>query len=143
MNFDLCRSGDLESILSGLGFSIVSMPVVKSYEDGVEVSPGTQMNTEEPNSSSTFWTTPVIVGVAVGGSVAFLAAGCLVVYCILRNKRKSMSKQSAEAQNLPSRVPVAEISLRASHSKKLDPCEIIVNTGFDTPTTPNQRTAFK
>lgn len=144
INFYLCRSGDLESILSGLGYSMISMPVVKSYEDGVEVFPGTEMNAEEKTNTSTFWTTPVIIGVAVGGSVALLAASCLVVYCLLHRRRKSITtQQSVETQNLPSRAPMAEVSLRTSHSKKLDPCEIVVNTGFDTPTTPNKRTAFR
>lgn len=129
-----CRVGDLETMLGGLGYSLNGMPVITAYENGQElVMPPEQT---ESNSESTFWTTGVIIGIAVGGSVGILILLGIITFLVIRKKKRSESKSDGPG-HLSGSI-VANVSLRDSYGRKEDPVKVVIG-GYDTPTTPRNR----
>jgi hypothetical protein len=137
-----CRSGDLESMLGGLGYSMNEMPVIKAYQNGnevqTEVNPTATTSTTTTNSSSSFWTTGAIIGVAVGGSVALILLITLIVFLIIRHRKKRNADTSTGPARTFSGGMVANVTLRDSHGKRGDPVKVVIG-GYDTPTTPRNR----
>lgn len=122
-------------MLGGLGFSLNAMPVIKAYVNGKELSLPEQP--ESKDTETTFWTTGVIVGVAVGGSVALLLSASIVIFLVIRHKKRS--ENNSEASGQVSGGMVANVTLRDSYVKKDDPVKVVIG-GYDTPTTPRNRT---
>lgn len=146
-------------LFSELGLTLSAAAKIKLYKDGEEVAPlqvatiplnAPPTDTTPPTDQqgdSTFWKTPVIIGISVGGGVALLLIVGILVWFIWGRSRAN----SAAAAEIPTHKPQiqgaasAEVRLRANFSEKKpsDPCEILVKSGYDTPTTPSQRTFFK
>eukprot|EP00890_Picochlorum_soloecismus_P000809 jgi/Picsp_1/1729/NSC_05202-R1_hypothetical chitooligosaccharide deacetylase len=152
-------SGDLETVLSTLGYKIEVKPTVQIFKDGIEsplpVVPTTeakpvQQVTAPPQSSpetvqeDTFWTTTTIIAISVGGGVALLLFIGLIIFLVIRQRKKSeMSNGKDHMPKAVAGIPTADVTLRKAHLKSKDPCEIVIKSGFDTPTSPAQRTFFK
>jgi len=119
---------------------------LKQFKNGNEIPlPTTNEVQVSDDDESTFWTLPVIIGIAVGGGVVLLLLISLIIYFIVRNvrsRRREKENHNLEAQEPVSAVPTATISLRTQYSKSADPCEILVNSGYETPTTPKPRNFF-
>lgn len=124
-------------MLGGLGYSLNGMPVIKAYQNGKEVMDPEQTEQIEPSSESTFWTTGAIIGIAVGGFFALLIVIGVVTFFIIKHKRNQESRSRNIVQI--SGGMVANVSLRDSHGRKEDPVKVVIG-GYDTPTTPRNRT---
>lgn len=121
-------------MLGGLGYSLSEMPVIKAYQNGNEVTTPEQTGS---SSESTFWTTGAIIGVAVGGSVGLLLLIAALVFFIRYKKRTGSKSQTP--LTVSSGGMVANVTLRDTHTKKGDPVKVVIG-GYDTPTTPRNRT---
>lgn len=149
----------METVLSSLGYKIQAKPIVQIFKDGIEtplpVMPTTeskpvqqetvpQSSPETVQEEDTFWTTTTIIAISVGGGVALLLLIGLIIFLVIRQRRKSeMSTGKDHMPKANAGIPTAEVTLRKADLKSKDPCEIVIKSGFDTPTSPAQRTFFK
>jgi len=144
-----------------LGYKIETKPTIQIYKDGIEspvpvvptaevnpvqqvTSPQSSPETGQEVQEDTFWTTTTIIAISVGGGVALLLFVGLVTFLVIRQRRKSELSNGKDHMPEPDAgVPTADVTLRKTHLKSKDPCEIVIKSGFDTPTSPAQLTYFK
>ena len=126
------QAGDLESLMGGLGYAMNGFPLVKAYQDGVEVVvPELKPNVQSDEGSGL--SIGAIVGIAVGGAVVLVLLVGLVVAVILRRRKRSQGRQPSSVQ--PVSGMTANVSLRETHkkgSKRGDPVAVVIG-GYDTP----------
>ena len=145
-----------------MGYKIQAKPIVQIFKDGIEsplpVVPTTESKpvqqvtvpqnspeTVQEEEEDTFWTTTTIIAISVGGGIALLLLIGLIIFLVIRQRRKK-SEMSTGKDHMPKAdagIPTADVTLRKAHLKSKDPCEIVIKSGFDTPTSPAQRTFFK
>lgn len=124
------QKGDLETMMGGLGYAMNGMPIVKAYQDGVEVAvPDPQPAVQSDDSSGL--SVGAIIGIAVGGTVGLVLLVGLVVYMVVR-RRRSVAHAGPSVRS-PSGM-TANVSLRETHRKggKADPVSVVIG-GYDTP----------
>ena len=125
------QAGDMETLMGGLGYAMNGHPTVKAYQDGAEVAVPELKARAQSNEDSGL-SIGAIVGIAVGGAVAFVLLISLIVVVLWR-RRRSQGRQMSSVQAVSGMT--ATVSLRETHKKggkRGDPVAVVIG-GYDTP----------
>lgn len=117
--------------MGGLGYAMNGHPTVKAYQDGAEVAVPELKARAQSNEDSGL-SIGAIVGIAVGGAVAFVLLISLIVVVLWR-RRRSQGRQMSSVQAVSGMT--ATVSLRETHKKggkRGDPVAVVIG-GYDTP----------